>query len=245
MLFRSIGLTQEDLNEIKQANIIKRDAAPNQDGFLMRAFNQNIESAESAYASPFIDGIRTGQLNPDRYGSVLVMDAFYCYEAAKSIWEVCKKTHTTDPQLYALQSKLYNGYTKYNSTFYEHWHILTSKSVSPTDNFRAYAEHERNVALNEDPIYLFPALLPCYYLWYWMANKIANDPSAAPGIYNGWVECNNYEPHSAYLIDDLITQWISDGREWNEEKAMGIFSKSMEFENKVFNECGYREVKKG
>lgn len=235
-MFRSIGLTKADLTELRKTNL---KAAPSPDGFLMRAFNANMDSANSAYNSPFIEGIRTGTLDPDKYGSVNVMDAFYCYEAAKSIWDACRKSKESDSELYTLQSKLYNGYASYNSTFYEHWHVLTSKSVSPTDKFRAYAAHERSVAVNEDPIYLLSALLPCYYLWYWMADKIDKDPTATPGVYKNWVDGNKYEPTSAYLIDKFITQWINDGKAWDESKAMTIFSTSMQCESNVFNECGY------
>lgn len=240
MLFRSIGLTESDLAEIRDRTKLLK-AAPADDSFLMKAFNKNKDAAEGAYSSPFIDGIRTGTLSPDRYGAVNVMDAYYCYEAAKSIWDACRKSKKSDAGLYVLQSKLYNGYATYNSTFYTHWHVLTSKSVSPTENFRRYAQHERKVAETEEPIYLLPALLPCYYLWYWMADKIDKDASAAPGVYREWVDGNKYEPHSAYLINDFITQWQKDGKPWDEGKAMKIFADSMECERRVFNECGYQD----
>lgn len=77
-----------------------------------------------------------------------------------------------------------------------------------------------------------------------MADKIKNDHAATPGIYEFWVDGNAYEPRSAYLINDLITKWIDEGREWDEAKAMDIFSRSMEFESKVFNECGYEDKRK-
>ncbi len=249
MLLRSIGLTKED--RIKADRVLLRmksngeEYAPKTDGFLMRAFNANMDSANSAYNSPFINGIRTGTLAPDRYGAVNVMDAFYCYEAAKSIWDACQKSQQVDSELFALQTSLYNGYASYNSTFYDYWHVLTSKSVSPTDSFRAYAAHERSVAENEDPIYLLAALLPCYYLWYWMANKIASDSTSTPGVYFDWVDGNNHNPNSAYSIDEFIANWISRGKAWDDDKAMEIFSKSMKYESMVFNECGYFKYEKG
>ncbi len=236
LLLRSVGLTSEDL---AQERTLLRGPGPVPDGFLTRAFRASTEAANTAYRSPFIDGIRTGSLSPDRYGAVNVLDAYYCYEAAKSIWEGCRKSQAADQGLYRLQSRLYNGYAAYNATFYEYWHVLTSKSVSPTDHFREYAAHERAVSLNDEPIYLLAALLPCYYLWYWMADKIHKDPAASPGVYRGWVDGNRGDPLTAYLVDEFINQWRLAGRPFDEAKAIRIFATSMEYESKVFDECGY------
>lgn len=234
MLFRSIGLLPADQLEIQRRNL---SISP--DGFLYRAFEQNISAADTAYNSVFIEGIKHGSLDPQRYGAVSVLDAYYCYEAASSLWIACSKAKNEDQELYALLSKLYNGYADYNQTFLNQWHISASKNVTPSTCFREYAEHERKVADNEDAVYLLAALLPCYYLWYWMAAKIKQDSSLQPGLYQFWVDGNAYEPHSAEAIDDFIRQWSLAGKTWDESKAMEIFKTSITCEGKVFNECGF------
>lgn len=235
MLFRSIGLTPADLQETAGRNL-----QIDPDGFLMTAFNKNISAADTAYNSVFINGIKNGSLNPEHYGSVNVLDAYYCYEAASSIWISCSKAKNKDSGLYALLSKLYNGYANYNKTFNEHWHVSAAKSVSPTPCFREYAEHERRVANEEDAIYILAALLPCYYLWYWMAHKINQDKTLSPGLYQPWVDGNDYEPHSAELIDEFIQNWKKAGKSFDESKALDIFRTSITCEGKVFNECGFQ-----
>lgn len=234
MLFRSIGLLETDLTRVKNQGL-----SISSDGFLSRAFEQNISAADTAYNSVFIEGIKNGSLDPQRYGAVNVLDAYYCYEAASSLWIACSKAKNKDQGLYELLTRLYNGYAGYNQTFLNQWHISASKNVTPTICFREYAEHERKVAKDEDAVYLLPALLPCYYLWYWMAQKIKQDSTLKPGLYQFWVDGNAYEPHSAEAIDDFISQWSSAGKTWDESKAMEIFKTSITLEGKVFNECGY------
>ncbi len=234
MLFRSIGLTPADLREA-----VAKKLEPKEDGFLMRVFNKNISAAQKAYDSVFIDGIKHGSLAPERYGSVNILDAYYCYEAASSIWTACSKAIHKDNGLYELLSKLYNGYAEYNQVFNEQWHVTAAKNVSPTPCFREYAEHEKRVANNEDAVYMLVALLPCYYLWYWIAHNINQDKCLHPGLYQPWVDRIDDEPDSAYLIDDFINNWQQKGKSFDESKAFDIFQTSINCEVKVFNECGF------
>ncbi|MCM1088325.1 MAG: hypothetical protein NC419_09215 [Muribaculaceae bacterium] len=211
-----------------------------QDSFLNRAFAANQDIADNTYQTDFIQGIRKGNLSPDIYGSVSVLDAYYCYQAAQSIWFACGQAET-DSELQNALKKFYNSYAKYNATFYNVWHVPAAQNVVPTNAFKTYAEHERNVAQNDDPIYLLPALLPCYALWAWMANKIDKDKSATPGVYKDWVDGNKGNDGvsgSAVLADQVIGNWIAAGKAFDEEKAQAIFKESMQCECRVFSSLG-------
>ncbi|MFR7592536.1 MAG: hypothetical protein ACLUVC_13930 [Longibaculum sp.] len=232
MFFRSQGLIPS-LNQ----QYIYSETQTNEYSFLDKAFQANITIAEKTYQTKFIQGIANGNLSPEKYGSVLVLDAYYCYEAAKSIWNGCKKSEN-DSELQDLLKHFYNSYTSYNATFYTNWHVLTSKSVAPIEDFQGYAMHERRVSLEEDAIYLLAALMPCYYLWPWMANKIAADSSKKPGVYQFWVDGNKGSGSSARAADRIITNWIKAGKPFDENKALQIFSQSMQWEYTVFTSEG-------
>lgn len=232
MLLRSQGLLPSIKKEYESIIYTNDEYS-----FLDKAFEMNMTKAQETYDTAFIQGIADGNLSPEKYGSVLVLDAYYCYEAAKSIWNSCKKSET-DSNLQNLLKHFYNSYTAYNATFYTEWHILTSKSVAPTEDFSTYAQHERFVSLNEEPIYLLAALMPCYYLWPWMANKIDADQTKHPGIYQFWVDGNKGSGSSARAADRIITQWIKDGKPFDEDKALQIFSESMQCELDVFTAEG-------
>lgn len=208
--------------------------------FLKKAFDANMDIANATYNTEFIQGIRNGDLSPETYGSVSVLDAYYCYEAAKSIWYACGQADENS-ELQVTLKKFYNSYAQYNGTFYSTWHVPAAQNVVPTNAFETYAKHERAVAKDESPIYLLPALMPCYKLWAWMAYKIYQDPGKHPGVYEFWVEGNmghEGESGSATLADRVIRKWIEDDKPFDENKALEIFKKSMQCECAVFSSLG-------
>lgn len=234
-MFRSIGLLSKS-----EAKHYARLSVSEEYSFLKKAFEANMDIAEATYNTPFIQGIRNGNLSPEVYGSVSVLDAYYCYEAAKSIWYTCRYADENS-ELQTTLKKFYNSYAEYNGTFYSTWHVPAAQNVVPTNAFETYAKHERSVAEKESPIYLLPALLPCYKLWAWMAYKIYQDPGKNPGVYEFWVEGNmghEGESGSANLADNVISNWIKDGKDFDENKALEIFKKSMQCEYAVFSSQG-------
>ena len=233
MLFRSMGFSQEYLRSLNAVN-----EPPSDDGFLITTFNKYIDSANSAYSSEFIQGIKNGSLDPERYGCLNVLDAYYCYRAASSMWKAAEKVKTVDETAYSMLVQLYNGYSKYNAVYKDHWHIQTITDILPTDNFRLYADHEEKQADNEDVLYFLVSILPCYYLWSWMANKIDKDSSSDPGLYKFWVDGNKGVPSTAAVVDKFINERTGSSV-WDLQKAEKIFATSLDFENKVFNEGGY------
>jgi len=132
--------------------------------------------------------------------------------------------------------KLSTSYTDYNKTFFDYWHIKTSESVNPTQNFIGYSEHEHHIACSEHPVYTLTAMLPCYYLWYWFSDQIINAGITQDNLYFNWVDgCHSVK--SAYIIGNFIELWKNAGKDFDETKATAIYTKSMDFELKVFSEA--------
>lgn len=244
-MFRSWGLVSE-----AERVHYERLSVSDEYSFLKEAFAANMDIAEDTYKTSFIRSIKADNLSPDTYGSVTVLDAYYCYEAAQSIWYACGHAEENS-ELQNTLKKFYNSYAKYNSTFYSTWHVPAAQNIVPTSAFQAYAKHERTVAKDCSPIYLLPALMPCYKLWAWMAYKIylewkgessSNEQSVGDDkLYGFWVIGNmghEGESGSATLADHVISQWIKDGKEFDEEKALEIFKKSMQCEYDVFSSNG-------
>lgn len=244
-MFRSWGLVSESEKAYYEKHSISEEYS-----FLKKAFAANMDIAEAAYNTSFIQSIKADNLSPETYGSVTVLDAYYCYEAAQSIWHACGHADENSELQNALK-KFYNSYAKYNGTFYSTWHVPAAQNVVPNNAFQTYAKHERTIAKEDSPIYLLPALMPCYKLWAWMAYKIYQEWNAERGsnkqnvrdekLYGFWVignMGNEGESGSATLADHVIGQWIKDGKEFDEEKALKIFRKSMQCEYEVFSSNG-------
>lgn len=149
MLFRS------NLTEPGFIKAVKPDQSiPDKDSFFWRAFEENHGIAENALNTPFMQGIKNGNLPPDVYGSFTVLDSYYCYNSACSFRMAY--TNAQNKGIEALASTLLyltNRYEKYNEIFLKVWHIADSNDVVPTDLWKGYAAHERRVALEEHPIY--------------------------------------------------------------------------------------------
>ena len=244
-MFRSWGLVSES-----EIMYYEKPSVPEAYNFLQKAFEANMDIAKKTYNTPFIQSIKADNLSPEIYGSVTVLDAYYCYEAAQSIWHACGHADENSELQNALK-KFYNSYAKYNGTFYSTWHVPAAQNVVPNNAFQTYARHERAIAKDESPIYLLPALMPCYKLWAWMAYKIYQEwnPESDSNkqnmcddkLYSFWVLGNmgtKGDSKSANLANQVISQWVKEGKEFDEEKALKIFRKSMQCEYDVFSSNG-------
>ncbi|MDR2166899.1 MAG: hypothetical protein LBE35_03485 [Clostridiales bacterium] len=233
MLNRSRILTK---SIIREHNL--RIDPPPPDSFLFRAFQKNIDIANNTLNTPFFKGIADDNLPPVVYGALTVKDSHYCYNGAVS-FEIARiraeSEHALETELIGLLSSLTDSYKEYNRYFLDVWHILKPDTVVPTETSKGYVFHERRVANYEHPIYTFAAMLPCYHLWSWLGQSLI-DFIDNP-MYGFWIEGNASPSGSAYAIGNFIEDWQKAGKEFDEDKAMEIFSTSMEFEFAMFNEA--------
>lgn len=219
---------------------------PSQDSFFFRAFNANIDIANAVIDTQYLQAMKVCKLNPQDFGCLTVQDAYYCYLAADTLRSLlCKIDKEKESELYNLANSQYEGYIDYNKTFLVDWHIHTANCVTPTDTFKAYAEHEHHVMCAYDPIYTLVALLPCYYLWPWFGKKIKESEGYAPGVYHSWFDgcwADDSYFDSAYAIGNFIEAWKGNGKEFDEDLAMQIFQTSMKYELAVFSEAYHESI---
>ncbi|MEM9276457.1 MAG: TenA family transcriptional regulator [Cyanobacteria bacterium P01_F01_bin.143] len=164
--------------------------------------------ADQALASKYIQGIKNGNLHPDRYGQYTVQDAVYCHNA-QTDYQIIKNRKKTDdlPELKAFAEARFEGYQKYNKQFLESWHIDNVKALAPSSVVNTYIDFERKVAQNMPPIYGIIAMIPCEELWSWLATQLK--PYATPqNLYSFWI-AENDGWHGTYRLDNFIDSWFA------------------------------------
>ena len=99
-----------------------------------------------------------------------------------------------------------------------------------------YVTHIRNVAENEElpPAYTIVALTPCAKLWPWIGKQIGSGINDF-GVYTSWVESNFNPKSKSYLEYEAHVQWAYEQNIVTAEKALEIFTTSMQNEVKFFN----------
>ena len=214
---------------------------PSDNSFFYRVFNLNIETANQVVNTPYLQAMKRGELDPQYYGCLTVLDSYYCYNAVDTLNSLlCKVDQSKYPGLYALIKANLDSYKRYNATFLQDWHIRQSDNVTPTDTMRNYAKHEQNVMCYSDPIYTLVAYIPCYFLWPWFSQKIIESSGYHPGVYDNWFRGNYYGEDSyksAWKLGNFIEEWEQQGNSFNETKASEIYRTSMQYELAVFTEA--------
>lgn len=205
-------------------------ASPPLDSLFWKLWNASIAIAHQALNTPFIQGIKSGTLNPTAYGSFNISDAYYCFNGAQDY--LVAESKASNPTLKAFLTKKYNGYLNYNNTFPKVWHIKDATGIVPSDICKQYAEFESNIASHKDPIYALIVMIPCEYLWAWLAEQLA--PNTTPGnLYTPWITENN-DPKSAYAMGNFLVEYQKENH-IDETLAMELFKQAMRYEYQNFN----------
>ena len=237
LLFRNAPLFAYISDNLRQ---LSDKPAPT--SFYCRAFEANKQTAEAVANTSYLRSMQNGTLSPLNYGCLTVQDAYYCYNAQETMFDALNRIdRETEPDLFDLLESKVRAYDDYNRTFVEDWHIRNIESVIPTETIRLYSEHERRVALEEDPIYTLVAFLPCFGLWPWFARRLMLSPRYRPGVYREWFESVYQGDEESFgevwVIGNFIEEWKSQGKAFDEDLAMDIYRTGMDFELKVFTEA--------
>jgi thiaminase/transcriptional activator TenA len=184
--------------------------------------------AQEALETAFIQGIRGGTLDPVHYGGFNVSDAFYCFHGAEDYSTAARRAD--DRTLRALLLAKHHGYRKYNESFPSTWRIRDASSVVPLDVCREYSAFERHVVSQEDPIYSLVVMLPCEYLWAWLAAQLS--PAQPQNLYAAWITGND-DPGSAYAMGNFLESYRAQ-HPVDQEKAIQIYCRAMTFEQENF-----------
>lgn len=174
---------------------------------------------------PFLQGIRNGTLDPNKYGGYNVADAYYCFKGADAYKVAISHTEWESP-LRAFLGKKYISYKKYNDTFPDTWHVSSAAAVTPPRITKEYAAYEDSVARRLPPIYALIVMLPCEYLWAWLASEMA--PAKPGNVYAGWIK-DNMDPSGAYAMGNFLHTYMERNRV-DRRLAIEVYRKATYYE---------------
>ncbi|XP_071945550.1 uncharacterized protein [Antedon mediterranea] len=153
-------------------------------------WNKNIDKANEALHTDFIQGIQSGLLDPTSYGKYTLQDAVYCYQAAETV-EVAqiKAEDENDILMVNFLTARKDMMKEYASSILEDWHLNDPTAIKLGEAVRTYITLGRNVAETKHPFYLLVAMLPCSMLWSWLATEIQSGISDT-NVYSSWIKKN-------------------------------------------------------
>lgn len=203
---------------------------PPRDSLFWKMWEASKPIAETALQTPFIQGIGAGTLDPVRYGSFNVNDAYYCFNGVSDYRTAAQRA--VDKGLKRFIEAKYESYQKYNEAFTQIWHVKDASSIIPSHVCQEYSDFETHIASKEDPIYCLVAMLPCEYLWAWLGERLS--PPKPENLYAPWVKENN-DPSGAYAMGNFLDyyQKLNPGA-IDSEKAITIYIEAMNHELKNF-----------
>ncbi|KAL5259970.1 hypothetical protein ACHWQZ_G010178 [Mnemiopsis leidyi] len=186
-----------------------------------------------ALSSNLIFGMREKCLDPSQFGGYMVDDTVYCYEGSESLGIAAKRSsdNVTLQNFLESEAKSWFGYWEWLN---EIWHIKNPEGVRIGKEATAYMNHIRNVAENEIPVYTILALTPCARLWPWLGQKIGSGTRNF-GLYTSWVETNLVPGSTGYIDYQEHVQWAYEAGLVTVEKALEIYTTSMQYEVDFFN----------
>ncbi|MNJ43680.1 hypothetical protein D3C77_386970 [compost metagenome] len=201
-------------------------APPPADSLFWRLWQPCLPIAQKTLVTPYINGIKNANLDPVIYGGFNVSDAYYCFNGAQSY--LAAESRTDDEGLKFFLLEKYKRYQTYNEAFPTIWHVRDASGVVPTPACRDYAQFESDTASHADPIYTLIMMIPCEYLWYWLANQLM--PPSPSNLYGPWITAND-STSGAYAMGNFLDQYqrVHPGA-IDENKAQSIYSTAMNFE---------------
>ena len=204
---------------------------PPQDSLFWKLWNDSHSIANKALHADFIQGIKSGTLDPVQYGAFNVNDAYYCFHGAEDYQTALQRA--THPVLKEFLTKKYHSYQKYNQSFSETWHIKDASGIVPEEICKEYSSFESEVALQEDPIYLLIVMLLCEYLWAWIGEQ--SSPPTVSNLYAPWIK-NNNNPKGAYAMGNFLEEYQQEYM-IDQSLAMKLYSTAMNYEYLNFREA--------
>lgn len=203
---------------------------PPADSLFWKLWYSSKPIAEKALDTDFLKNLKTGTLDPIKFGAFNVSDAYYCFKGTDCYERALKRAD--DPTLKEFLVYKVQNYVDYNERFHSTWYIKDANSILPPQVCLDYSEFESNVSTHEEAIYTLILMLPCEYLWAWASKKLL--PVSPYNLYGSWIQANDY-PDVAYAMGNFIHQYQqANPDKINEDKALNIYQKAMEYEYLYF-----------
>ncbi|MEI2387644.1 hypothetical protein [Breoghania sp. JC706] len=173
---------------------------PAPDSLFFKMWDAAKPIAEATYELPFLQGILKGTLDPNSYGAYNVADAYYCDNGAEDYGTAAGRADGF-PVLREFLLYKKQRYEKYNDSFSQTWHLKGTDGIAPPKAVSIYVRYEEIVTSLLTPAYCLVAMLPCEYLWYWLAHEMGTPKSG--NLYASWITGNDY-PDGAYAMGNVL-----------------------------------------
>lgn len=200
---------KNNLDHPKLNSLVSNTNPPAEDSISWKLWLNAADIAKEALNSDFIQGIKNGDLSPDKYAHYTIQDAAYCQHGQED-YQIAENRALKmgEPVFAAFAEARYKSYASYTQSVLTSWHLKNIDSLTPGPAAQAYIDFEHNTAANLEPIYLIIAMLPCDQLWPWLATEIGSGNK--PGnVYDFWITENN-SWHGAYRLDNFINAWFAE-----------------------------------
>ncbi|XP_066284163.1 uncharacterized protein [Branchiostoma lanceolatum] len=149
-------------------------------------WKENSDLADAAWKTKYIQGIASGTLDPRNFGNYTVQDAAYCSANTDNLKFLMDKTG--NESLKTFFESQYEEFRNETESLYNQWSLKPGGSDLGAAA-KWYVDVEYKVAHEEDPLYYLVAMIPCYRLWPYLANKMqAEGDDKASNIYKFWIE---------------------------------------------------------
>ena len=196
-------------------------------------WEQTVEYQQQALNSNLLYGMKERCLDPSEFGGYMVDDTVYCYEVMQCLRTAAERSNdnTTLQKYLYFKSESWKGVGAKSCNT---WHIKNADGIKLGRAALAYIAHLRDVSENDSPIYMLLALTPCKRLWSWLGKQIGSGTKDF-GVYTTWVE-RNFNPHSTgYLEYQDHVEWAYEAGVVTAEKALEVFTASIQSEVDFFN----------
>ena len=196
-------------------------------------WDQTVEYQQQALNSSLIYGMRERCLDPSEFGGYMLDDSVYCKEGSKSLAIAAGRSNGNKTLKKVLKSEAesWKGYWEWLSDV---WHLKKSNGIELGEAAANYMDHIRNVAENENPVYTILAMTPCAKLWPWLGKQIGSGSNDF-GVYTSWVEENLVPTSTGYLEYQDHVEWAYEAGVVTAEKALEVFTASIQSEVDFFN----------
>lgn len=201
---------------------------PAKDSLFWQMWDNCQDIARKVLQTDYFKGINRGNLDPNAYGSLMVQDAYYCFRGRDDYSAAA--AHALDDTCKAFMLGKVDSYDNYNEYYHDTWHVRESYGVLPGPDIDAYANYEAYVAGNLESPYMFCVMLPCEYLWYWVACQL-DSTTPKDSLYYFWIDGNKQSANGAFQMANKLEDYRSYV---DESRANEIFRTAMEYELKVF-----------
>lgn len=185
-------------------NVTLDDSKPPTDSFSWKLWVDNLDIANEALNSKYIQGIANGNLDPISFGQYSIQDCAYCYGAQDDYLLIEHNAKQNNREMLAAFAKArYDGYVKYTNQILKEWHISNPSSILPGEAAQDYIEFEHKIAqLSSTPTMGVIAMIPCDQLWTWLAIELLGN-NTPNNIYDFWITGNN-DWNGSYRLDNFI-----------------------------------------